>query len=119
MEKSKLEDYRKILLAKRMELQTEFQRRSEEGASQDRLDAKDTADQADSNYTTDYNITLKEMLVKQIKEIDEALKNMENGDYGICESCGEEIPEGRLEVRPNARFCITCKDEMEKRGSVK
>ncbi len=119
MNKKKLEKYRKILLDRRMELQSEIQRKSEEKMSQDRDDAKDTVDQADSNYTTDYNITLTEMLVTQIKEIDEALENMKNGDYGICESCGEEIPEGRLKVRPNAKFCIRCKDEIEKRGSVK
>ncbi|UCF30790.1 MAG: TraR/DksA C4-type zinc finger protein [bacterium] len=119
MDTKSLENFRKILLERRMELQTDLQRKSNEEAGQDRLETMDTADQADSNYTADYNIKIKEILVREVREIDEALEKMRNGDYGICESCDEEIPEGRLKARPNARFCIRCKDEMEKRGSVK
>ncbi|MDP3361038.1 MAG: TraR/DksA C4-type zinc finger protein, partial [Methylobacter sp.] len=52
-----------------------------------------------------------------IKKIDEALKEIESGDYGFCESCGIEIGIRRLEARPTATLCIDCKtlDEIREK----
>ena len=52
-----------------------------------------------------------------IKKIEEALKNIESGDYGFCESCGVEIGVRRLEARPTADQCIDCKtlDEIREK----
>jgi len=58
---------------------------------------------------------------KLIKKIDESLKNLEEGDYGYCETCGVEIGIRRMEARPTATQCIDCKtlDEIkEKQGEV-
>ncbi|MDD2802259.1 MAG: RNA polymerase-binding protein DksA [Methylobacter sp.] len=54
---------------------------------------------------------------KLIKKIDEALKSIEAGDYGFCESCGIEIGIRRLEARPTATLCIDCKtlDEIREK----
>ncbi|MDP7537488.1 MAG: RNA polymerase-binding protein DksA [Methylococcales bacterium] len=46
---------------------------------------------------------------KLIKKIEEALRTLENGDYGFCESCGIDIGIRRLEARPTATLCIDCK----------
>lgn len=46
---------------------------------------------------------------KLIKKIDESLNDLDNGDYGYCESCGVEIGIRRLEARPTATQCIDCK----------
>jgi len=46
---------------------------------------------------------------KLIKKIDESLTNLDNEDYGYCESCGVEIGIRRLEARPTATQCIDCK----------
>jgi DnaK suppressor protein len=43
-----------------------------------------------------------------LAEIDAALQRLRDGRYGICERCGQEIPEERLEVRPVARTCVGC-----------
>ena len=48
-----------------------------------------------------------------IKEIEQALQDVENGDYGICDRCNEDIPIKRLKVRPMARYCISCKQQLE------
>ncbi len=48
-----------------------------------------------------------------LRLIDDALKRLENGEYGKCQDCGEDIPEGRLKVRPYAVFCIKCKSKHE------
>lgn len=46
---------------------------------------------------------------KLIKKIEESLKDIENGNYGYCETCGIEIGIRRLEARPTAVLCIDCK----------
>ncbi|KAB1914082.1 TraR/DksA C4-type zinc finger protein [Micromonospora sp. AMSO31t] len=37
-----------------------------------------------------------------------ALKRMSDGDYGVCEGCGQDIPTPRLEILPSARYCVPC-----------
>jgi len=46
-----------------------------------------------------------------LKDIDLALEKIQNGKYEICEKCGKEIPEERLKVHPEARFCIKCENK--------
>jgi DnaK suppressor protein len=48
-----------------------------------------------------------------LKKIDLALKKMDEGTYGECESCGEPIAVARLMARPVAQLCIDCKTEQE------
>lgn len=50
---------------------------------------------------------------KLIQKIQKAILKTEDGTYGVCEICGEEITEDRLEVRPETTLCISCKEEQE------
>lgn len=118
MNKKQLEQYRGVLLDKRMELQAALRKKSEMEKEKIMEDTMDTVDRANSNYRTDFNLKRREMVIRQIKDIDKALERINSGEFGVCDNCGEEIPKGRLEARPNARFCTLCKDEMEKRGEV-
>jgi RNA polymerase-binding transcription factor len=47
-------------------------------------------------------------IAASIEEIDRALDKLRAGTYGICDGCGVEIPEVRLEVRPAAGLCVEC-----------
>jgi DnaK suppressor protein len=49
----------------------------------------------------------------QLKVIEEALRKIDEGIYGICEDCGESIPIGRLNVMPFALRCIACQENSE------
>jgi len=57
------------------------------------------------------NLNIKANETNQIKEIDRALKKIENGTFGSCEICKSEISNERLEIRPYVRFCIHCEEE--------
>jgi len=46
-------------------------------------------------------------------KIDEALRKLDEGTYGICEDCGEAINEGRLKVMPFAIYCVECQEKLE------
>lgn len=48
-----------------------------------------------------------------IRKIERSLHDIENGDYGRCERCEEDIAVKRLKARPTARYCIECKTQME------
>lgn len=49
-----------------------------------------------------------------LHEIDAAIGRLESGGYGICESCGCEIPEQRLLATPTVRTCVPCQERIEK-----
>jgi DnaK suppressor protein len=55
----------------------------------------------------------------KIRKIEQALEDIVNGDYGICEGCGEDIAVRRLEANPIARHCIGCKTEIETRERLR
>lgn len=51
--------------------------------------------------------------LKELNEIDDALKRINNGTYGICEMCDETIALGRLRAKPFAKFCTPCREIYE------
>lgn len=51
--------------------------------------------------------------VKELSEIEDALKRIHNGTYGICEMCDETIALGRLRAKPFAKFCTPCREIYE------
>ncbi len=57
---------------------------------------------------------IQEKQEKELVEIEEALKKIENGEYGICEMCGEPIKPLRLKIKPFAKYCIICREIVEK-----
>jgi RNA polymerase-binding protein DksA len=51
---------------------------------------------------------------RTLMEIDEALRRLYRGEYGTCESCGQQIARARLEAMPHARLCVSCKEKEER-----
>jgi DnaK suppressor protein len=74
----------------------------------------DIYDQASSERDREMGLLLGDREREKVRNIDEALLKIENGEYGICEECEEEIPIGRLKVVPFARYCVKCKTDIEK-----
>jgi len=72
------------------------------------------ADLGTDLFLTGMNYALKNHQKNQVYEVDEALKRISNGTYGICEDCGAEISEERLEVMPTANLCIKCQEDNTK-----
>jgi len=52
---------------------------------------------------------------RYLKKVGQALARIRAGIFGLCEECGGEISSKRLEVRPVARHCIACKEEIERK----
>ncbi|NQU78007.1 TraR/DksA C4-type zinc finger protein [Candidatus Falkowbacteria bacterium] len=63
--------------------------------------------------TLDNKISLGTSLEKSLRDIDQALKKVEQGSYGVCELCEQPIEEGRLKVFPAAISCVNCQKEKK------
>jgi DnaK suppressor protein len=105
--KKKLEDDKRALLASARKTLTEE-------ATFDTDDLPDEIDLASSEYTQSMVFRLRDREKFLLKKIDDALARIENGTYGTCEICEEEISVKRLEARPVTTMCIRCKEEQEK-----
>ena len=73
------------------------------------------ADAGSDAYDRDFALSILSQEQNSLYEIDEALKRIENGDYGKCEICNKPIPHVRLEARPFTRYTVDCQEELEKR----
>lgn len=75
--------------------------------------AMDTGDWAALDLAEGVDYKLLEMRYRTYKEIADAFRRLEAGTYGICESCGNEIPLNRLTAEPFARDCVPCLTRLE------
>jgi DnaK suppressor protein len=82
--------------------------RNQEGHFSDPLD-RASYDEAQGNM-----LRIRDRESRLIKKIRNALECIEDGSYGICEMCGEDISFKRLEARPVTTKCIQCKTEEER-----
>lgn len=73
----------------------------------------DPLDLAVTESNRDFTLRMAERERKLLSKIRHALERMNNGEYGVCESCGSPITFGRLMARPVATLCIDCKTEAE------
>lgn len=110
---------KKKLKAELLERQAEFlasYRRSQEanrrsGAEDGPLDLADTATEL---YTQEFNYSLSEGDRDKLLQVGRALQRLEDGEYGECQECGEQISEARLKALPWAANCIACQEKRER-----
>lgn len=76
------------------------------------------ADAGSDAYDRDFALSLLSQEQDALYEIDEALKRIEQGTYGICELCSKSIPHARLEAIPFARFTVDCQSQLEKQRKL-
>jgi DnaK suppressor protein len=77
-------------------------------------DFPDEIDSASSESGLAFIGRLRERERILVQKIDLALSKIEDGSYGTCTACGEDIGQKRLEARPVAELCIDCKSQQEK-----
>ena len=73
----------------------------------------DAMDLAKSLLDAEINASIIERAEQQLAQIDSALARLDDGRYGICLECGEEIPIERLKAIPAAIYCVGCKDARQ------
>lgn len=75
---------------------------------EDEENAKEIAEYSD-------NLALEKSLESSLRDVNDALKRIEDGTYGVCKYCGEVMPEGRIEARPASSACVLCKEKLTRK----
>ena len=81
-------------------------------------DLIDDVDQTSTEMETAMRLRLRNREALFLKKIDEAIRRIQEGTFGLCEVCDEDIELKRLEARPTATHCVGCKEEQERREQV-
>ena len=114
MNKRDLARFKKLLLEQRKQLQGNQKKALSGDIHVDPDNFPDEIDTASSEVTLQFTGRLREREQGLLAKIDAALAKIEDGAFGQCVSCGEDIGTARLKARPVAERCIECKSEQEK-----
>ncbi|GFO62177.1 MULTISPECIES: RNA polymerase-binding protein DksA [Geomonas] len=114
MNSEKLEYFRGILQEEKRSLLEEAGRTVMEMNS-DTTNFPDPTDRATQESDRTFELRIRDRERKLIVKIQEALNRIDQGTFGICEVCEEDISEARLKARPVTTLCIDCKMEQEKK----
>ena len=118
MKKNKLKHFQSLLKKIRTEIVGDVEKANQNGKRNEAEQMADISDDAARSYDRKLQGDLEEQEWVKLKHVEAALKKVEDGEYGICEQCEQEILETRLEIMPYTEFCIQCLSEIEKHTSL-
>jgi DnaK suppressor protein len=116
-QEERFEGLRQLLLRQREETLTRVRTIGKEQSNEGLSTLGDEMDVARSLADVETHASLIENAENKVRRIDSALAQLEQGDYGTCANCGEEIPLARLEAVPFAIYCVDCQAEFGERAS--
>jgi DnaK suppressor protein len=117
MESDKRE-YFKNVLQEEMRMLLEEAGKTVSEMTADNTNFPDPNDRATQESDRNFELRIRDRERRLINKIREALERIEEGTFGICEMCGDEISEARLKARPVTTLCIDCKIEQEKKEKL-
>jgi DnaK suppressor protein len=112
MKKKDIEYFREFLTNKLEELLSQADN-TVSGMTTPKENFPDPTDRASLEADRNFMLRIRDREHKLIKKIKKALERIDNGTFGICESCGEDISIKRLKARPVTSQCIDCKSKEE------
>src|SRR5919108_3548069 len=118
MSRSRYSELKQMLSERRREIQAEVQGKMrgvrEEGSWGGKLnEVLDAVESAEADIQEDLEFALVQMKSETLNKVNDALTRLEQGDYGYCFDCGEEIAEKRLRALPFAVRCKECEETRE------
>jgi RNA polymerase-binding transcription factor DksA len=117
--KPEWEKYYRHLIDLRERLLNQMSGLAKESAEEINSYSLHMADSGTDNFDRDFALSLLSSDQDAIYEIDEALKRIQKGTYGICELTGRPIPKARLEAIPWTRFTVEAQAQLEKEGALR
>jgi DnaK suppressor protein len=116
--KAQLQQLRQKLLDRQRVLVAEVREKREQAAAEGNEDAigavGDAGDESVMRAATDLDLQEAGRDVQELNDIDAALRRMEDGSYGTCDECGQEIDYPRLDAQPTALRCISDQEKYER-----
>ena len=114
MDEQELSQFKKQLESMKVDINSDVEKTLTEMTSQTG-NIPDPNDRATMESDRSFELRIRGRERKLMEMVDEALARIEDGTYGICAGCGEEIAVKRLQARPVAKFCIDCKTKQEQK----
>jgi DnaK suppressor protein len=114
----KRENYFKKLLAKRLDDLLVEANKTVTGMTDQGENFPDPTDRATLESDRNFTLRIRDRERRLIAKIKNALDRLDNGTFGICEECGEDISDKRLKARPVTTLCINCKKKQENQEKV-
>ncbi len=115
----KKQQYFKELLTQRLADLLDEANKTVSGMTDHRENFPDPADRATLESDRNFTLRIRDRERRLIGKIKDALERLDNGTFGICEECEEEISEERLMARPVTTLCIECKKKQENEERLK
>jgi len=121
--KKEFTEFKKIILKKKEDVLAEIKSISDDVLKKSQKEASGDisgytyhmADVATDNYDREFSLGLASSEREILYVLDDALKKIEDGTYGICEVCKTAISKTRLKALPQASLCVKCQEKREKR----
>lgn len=114
MNKKDMKHFRELLTERYEQTLKILETSKEATMAVDQSDLPDEVDQASSEADQSMQLRLRDRENVLLKKILKTIKKIDDGDFGICEKCGDDIDLKRLEARPVTDLCIRCKEEQER-----
>ena len=117
MNKQQLEEFRSLLQSQMDELLSDAGKTVSD-MTEEKTNFPDPTDRASLESDRNFELRIRDRERKLINKIRQALERIEDGTFGQCESCEEEIGTERLRARPVTTLCIDCKTEQERQEKI-
>jgi len=111
---SELNYFKEILESRKQQINKNINGVNQELNQLNSLELSDEGDHASVNNNSMVESAIVQQQEKELDEIETALSKIENGEYGVCEMCEDDIGFQRLKVKPHAIYCIDCREIVEK-----
>ena len=124
--KEQVKQFRQLLITERAKLAEEIKTIAREAATSPRDASGDLsaytvhmADMAADTYDRELSMNLVSSEQEILYQIDDALKRLDDGSFGVCQQCSQSIAMSRLKAVPYASLCITCQRAKEQQHKTK
>jgi len=123
LSKEQMKQFRQLLITERAKLAGEIKAIAHEASKSPREASGDLsaytvhmADMAADTYERELSMNIVSSEQELLYQIDDALKRLDDGSYGICQQCNEPIAMSRLKAVPSASMCIRCQRAKEQKN---
>ncbi len=117
MRKREFNQFEKMLFERRAQILKNIHDAHDELDQLNHAELNDEGDFASASSESMIDQVITTQQSKELGEIEYALAKIKDGSYGTCEMCEEQIGKDRLKVKPHAKYCIVCREIVEKSGT--
>ena len=113
LNKKERDEFRKLLADKKESIIRKLTDTITESKEMESNVAQDLVDKAETSYTKEFLLSLTDGERTTLLLIDEAIRRLEHGEFGVCQTCGKEIGAKRIVAIPWTPTCIDCQEKAE------